>query len=67
GTVQGSYGVLTVSVSAGNYTYSYTLDDNTTEHSTQGTDSDGIQDDFAVTLTDSDGDVATTTLTIDVK
>ncbi|MGQ7250026.1 Ig-like domain-containing protein, partial [Halomonas sp. V046] len=36
-------------------------------HSTQGTDSDGIQDDFAVTLTDSDGDVATTTLTIDVK
>ena len=68
GTVQGSYGVLTVSVSAaGDYTYSYTLDDNTTEHSTQGTDSDGIRDDFAVTLTDSDGDVATTTLTIDVK
>ncbi|MAR70666.1 type I secretion C-terminal target domain-containing protein, partial [Halomonas sp.] len=57
GTVQGNYGTLTVTTSGGNYTYSYTLADNTEDHSTQGTATDGIKDDFALVIEDSDGDV----------
>ncbi|MGK0548016.1 hypothetical protein ACSEE7_21260, partial [Halomonas cupida] len=58
GTVQGTYGTLVVSVVNGDYSYSYTLDDNTTDHSSQGTGSDGIQDVFSLVVTDSDGDVS---------
>ncbi|MGK0548015.1 hypothetical protein ACSEE7_21255, partial [Halomonas cupida] len=58
GTVQGTYGVLTVTVNSGVYSYSYTLSDNTTDHSSQGTGSDGIQDVFSLVVTDSDGDVS---------
>ncbi|MBN8414479.1 Ig-like domain-containing protein, partial [Halomonas litopenaei] len=68
GTVQGTYGTLVVSVVNGDYSYTYTLDDNTTDHSSQGTDSDGIQDVFSLVVTDSDGDVSDpANLTIDIK
>ncbi|MBY6030049.1 type I secretion C-terminal target domain-containing protein, partial [Halomonas sp. DP8Y7-1] len=68
GTVQGTYGTLVVSVVNGGYSYTYTLDDNTTDHSSQGTDSDGIQDVFSLVVTDSDGDVSDpAALTIDIK
>ncbi|MBY6234390.1 retention module-containing protein, partial [Halomonas sp. DP4Y7-1] len=68
GTVQGTYGVLTVTVNSGVYSYSYTLSDNTTDHSSQGSGSDGIQDVFSLVVTDSDGDVSDpAALTIDIK
>ncbi|WP_431023493.1 retention module-containing protein [Halomonas sp. H5] len=68
GVVNGSYGTLTVTLNGGVYEWTYTLDDNTTDHpddTSTGT-SEGIQDVFSVTVTDSDGDTASTTLTIDV-
>ncbi|MGH6787546.1 MAG: Ig-like domain-containing protein, partial [Novosphingobium sp.] len=56
GTVPGLYGTLTVTLNAGVYSYSYTLNDNTL--------GDATTDPFSVQVTDSDGDVASTTLTI---
>jgi len=56
GTVTGSYGTLTVTVSGGVHSYSYTLAVNTSGDATAET--------FAVVATDSDGDVANDTLTI---
>ena len=59
GTVKGSYGTLTVTGSpTTGYSYSYTL-----EVATSG---DTTQDSFAVTVTDSDGDAAGTTLNIGI-
>jgi VCBS repeat-containing protein len=68
GVVVGAYGTLTVTLSAGVYSYSYTLTDNTTDHPTNPTTgtSEGIFDDFNIVLTDSDGDVANDTITIDI-
>ncbi|WP_170177284.1 hypothetical protein, partial [Aliarcobacter cibarius] len=49
------------------YTWSYTLDGNTT-HTTQGANIDGIKDEFSVTVKDSDGDTsAANTLTVTIK
>ncbi|WP_346064029.1 retention module-containing protein, partial [Halomonas salifodinae] len=68
GVVNGTYGTLTVTLNGGVYEWTYTLDDNTTDHpdNTSTGTSEGIQDVFSVTVTDSDGDTASTTLTIDV-
>jgi len=67
GVVNGTYGVLTVTETGGAYSWSYTLSDNTTDHpddTSTGT-SEGIADEFGVTVTDSDGDVsAEDTLTV---
>jgi len=60
--VQGAYGALTITGTAGNnFTYSYLLDDNISHN-----DVNPDQDDFGVTLTDNDGDQASATLTIDI-
>ncbi|MBY5925390.1 retention module-containing protein, partial [Halomonas sp. DP4Y7-2] len=68
GTVVGDFGTLTVSVSdAGDYSWSYTLDGSTQDHTSQGTGSDDLADQFAITATDSDGDEASTDLTIQVQ
>ncbi|MGK0547975.1 Ig-like domain-containing protein, partial [Halomonas cupida] len=68
GTVVGDFGTLTVSVSdAGDYSWSYTLDGSTEDHTSQGTGSDDLADQFAITATDSDGDEASTDLTIQVQ
>ncbi|MDG4882626.1 Ig-like domain-containing protein, partial [Mesorhizobium sp. WSM4884] len=57
--VHGQYGDLTITgTPATGYTYSYTLLDNTSGN--------GTHDDFAVKVVDSDGDPASTTLTIDI-
>ncbi len=56
GTVTTTKGELTVTVTNGSYTYSYVLTDNTL------TDPDS--DAFSLTVTDSDGDTADTTLVI---
>ncbi|MDK2759777.1 MAG: DUF5801 domain-containing protein [Sphingopyxis sp.] len=58
GTVTTSIGTLTVTLTGGTYSYSYTLTSNTSGNNT----SDG----FTVVLTDSDGDAATDTLVIDI-
>ena len=58
GTVTTAQGVLTVTLSSGAYTYSYTLTDNTA--------GDATSDSFSIVLTDSDGDSATDTLVIDI-
>lgn len=58
GTVTGASGTLTVTLNAGEYSYTYTLTDNTS--------GDATTDSFTVVLTDSDGDTATDTLVIDI-
>jgi VCBS repeat-containing protein len=58
GTVTGADGVLTVTLNNGVYSYSYTLSGPTS------TDSAG--DNFNITVTDSDGDTASTTLHINI-
>ncbi len=77
GTVSGANGTLTVNVSGGNYTWSYTLTKNLTTHNDTTTgDGDGNSgtadqkpgEAFAVRVTDSDNDVSpTTTLDITVN
>ncbi|MBY6112821.1 cadherin-like domain-containing protein, partial [Halomonas sp. DP1Y21-3] len=67
GTVEGDYGTLSVSVSDGEYSWSYTLDGSTQDHTSQGTGSDDLADQFAIVVTDSDGDTASTSLTIAVN
>jgi VCBS repeat-containing protein len=59
GTVVGASGTLTVLVSEGSYSYSYTLTDNTSGDSTT--------DSFTVVITDSDGDSANDTLVISIQ
>ncbi|MBY5941254.1 retention module-containing protein, partial [Halomonas sp. DP5N14-9] len=67
GTVEGDYGTLSISVSDGEYSWSYALDGSSQEHTSQGTGSDDLADLFAIVVTDSDGDTAQTSLTIDVN
>ncbi|MCO4091142.1 MAG: cadherin-like domain-containing protein [Sphingorhabdus sp.] len=59
GILTGASGTLTVSVSQGVYSYSYTLTDNTS--------GDATTDSFNVIVTDSDGDSATDTLVIAIQ
>jgi len=62
-TIQGEFGVLTitsVNLANGQIGYTYAISDNTDPGG------DGHHDDFSVVVTDSDGDVATATLTIDI-
>ncbi|MXP14759.1 tandem-95 repeat protein, partial [Altererythrobacter confluentis] len=56
GSVTTAKGTLVVTLDAGQYTYAYTLADNTL--------SDPDSDTFALTVTDSDGDTASTSLVI---
>ena len=58
GTVTGASGILAISVSEGVYSYSYTLTSNTA--------GDTTFDDFAVVVTDQDGDATAGTLVIDI-
>ncbi len=58
GTVTTPIGELTVTVSGGVYSYSYTL--------TTNTSGDNTFDSFTAVVTDSDGDTATDTLVIDI-
>ncbi|WP_111415579.1 type I secretion C-terminal target domain-containing protein, partial [Billgrantia lactosivorans] len=66
GTVQGTYGSLVVSLANGSYSWTYTLAGATDEHTTQGPHIDGVQESFAVAVTDSDGDTAGSSLAIDI-
>ena len=69
GTVTGTYGVLTVTLNQdGTYSYDYELTGATDDHNdpTSTDTPEGVADVFDVVLTDSDGDTASTTLTIDV-
>jgi len=69
GTVDGLYGILTVTVADGSYSWSYTLSGNTLNHpdtGQTGTD-DQVPDDFAVRVIDSDGDEAAAPFTIQVN
>nr|WP_294846917.1 tandem-95 repeat protein [uncultured Sphingomonas sp.] len=59
GTVQGHFGTLVITGNpTDGYTYVYTLNDNTS--------GDTTHDDFPILVTDSDGDTANTTLSIDI-
>jgi len=60
GTVAGTYGTLTVTFDGTEYSYSYELDNNIADLAGDEVDS------FALTVTDSDGDPANTTLDITV-
>ena len=59
GTVDTAAGLLTVTFSGGVYSYSYLLQDNTLNTA-------GSTDTFNVTVTDNDGDTATTSLVITI-
>ncbi|MFD2208109.1 beta strand repeat-containing protein, partial [Kiloniella antarctica] len=76
GTVTGEHGDLVVSEDAGSYTWTYTLSDNTLDHSdTSTTDGDSdrgaadtVPDNFGVRVTDNDGDVSSTgTIAINIE
>ena len=72
GVVNGDYGVLTVTGPGGGYTWSYTLSDNTLNHTNTSTDlipgdrglADQVTDAFTVIVTDSDNTQGSDTLTI---
>jgi len=64
GTFPGEYGTLEVTESGGVYSWTYTLTENTLAHSEQGNDT--VLGTFAVEVEDSDGDIASKTLTITV-
>ena len=68
GVVTGEYGTLTVTNTAGVYTWDYDLDGSTQEHpEVDSVDtSEGIRDSFTVTVTDSSGDEASSSLAIEI-
>ncbi|MBZ9739218.1 MULTISPECIES: beta strand repeat-containing protein, partial [unclassified Mesorhizobium] len=69
GTVQGVNGVLTVSVSGGVYSYSYTLSNNVTNANPNqiGAADQATGENFAIKVTDSDNDTANASLTVKVN
>ncbi|QND62865.1 tandem-95 repeat protein [Mesorhizobium loti] len=69
GTVQGVNGVLTVSLSAGVYSYSYTLSNNVANANPNqtGAADQATGENFAVKVTDSDNDTANASLTVKVN
>ncbi|TGS13932.1 hypothetical protein EN852_016055, partial [Mesorhizobium sp. M2E.F.Ca.ET.209.01.1.1] len=69
GTVQGHNGDLTVTLNGGVYSYSYTLANNVTnaDPTKTGAADQAIGENFAVTVTDSDGDQASASLTVNVN
>ncbi|MDT8893613.1 Ig-like domain-containing protein, partial [Halomonas sp. I1] len=67
GVFQGEYGTLEVTDNGdGEYGWTYTLTDNSTEHFSQGTGIDGVQDVFDIELADSEGDTTSGALNIDI-
>ncbi|WP_136616619.1 MULTISPECIES: beta strand repeat-containing protein [Mesorhizobium] len=68
GTVQGVNGVLTVTVSGGVYSYSYTLSNNVAnaDPNQTGAADQATGENFAVKVTDSDNDTANASLTVTV-
>ncbi|RAH38155.1 Ig-like domain-containing protein, partial [Halomonas sp. SL1] len=67
GTFQGEYGTLEVTDNGnGEYGWVYTLTENSTEHTSQGTGIDGVQDVFDIELADSEGDTTSGALNIDI-
>ena len=67
GSVTTSLGTLTVSEDGGSYSWTYTLDTNSTDHSSDGTAADAVRELFDIQVEDSDGDTADSTLGIDVQ
>ncbi|WP_170214852.1 Ig-like domain-containing protein [Halomonas halmophila] len=68
GTYQGEFGTLEVTDNGdGDYGWTYTLTDNSTDHSSQGTGIDGIEDVFDIQLEDSEGDLTSDTLDIGIR
>ncbi|MBN7795690.1 retention module-containing protein [Parahaliea mediterranea] len=67
GVVQGQYGTLTVTVSGGAYSWSYTLQDAASHPNAGSTGTaEGVAENFAVTVTDDDGDTASANLVVDI-
>ncbi|MDN3526340.1 Ig-like domain-containing protein, partial [Halomonas sabkhae] len=68
GTYEGEFGTLEVTDNGdGDYGWTYTLTDNSTDHSSQGTGIDGIEDVFDIHLEDSEGDLTSDTLDIGIR
>ncbi|MDN3524811.1 Ig-like domain-containing protein [Halomonas sabkhae] len=67
GEITTDLGTLTVTESGGSYSWTYTLDTNSTDHSSDGTAADAVRELFDIQVEDSDGDTADSTLGIDVK
>ncbi|AZO44987.1 tandem-95 repeat protein [Mesorhizobium sp. M7D.F.Ca.US.005.01.1.1] len=69
GTVQGVNGVLTVTLSGGVYSYSYTLSNNVANANPNqiGAADQATGENFAVKVTDSDNDTANASLTVKVN
>jgi T1SS-143 domain-containing protein len=63
-TVSGTYGDWLIHDDG---SWTYTLNGNTTAHSSQGTGADDVEDVFSYTVTDSDGDQASGSLTVSVQ
>ncbi|MFG6179181.1 Ig-like domain-containing protein, partial [Halomonas sp. THAF12] len=67
GVFEGEYGTLEVTDNGnGEYGWVYTLAENSTEHTSQGTGIDGVQDVFDIELADSEGDTTSGALNIDI-
>lgn len=69
GTVNGLYGILTVTVVGDSYSWSYTLSGNTLDHPDEGQtgSADQVPDAFEARVTDSDDDTASAPFTIQVN
>ncbi|WP_197484365.1 VCBS domain-containing protein, partial [Halioglobus sp. HI00S01] len=69
GVVQGEYGELVVAQNGDDYTWTYTLNGATDEHTDDAMveEKDTLPESFAVRVTDSDGDTDDATLEIDVR
>ena len=68
GTVtSGDNGTLVVTVANGVYSWTYTLNSATQEHTTPGKSADGVTDSYALEVEDSDGDKEGGTLTVTIN
>jgi hypothetical protein len=67
GSIVTALGTLVITETDGVYTWEYTLNDNSLDHTTQGMSDDGVLESFSLEVEDSDGSTDPGTLTITVN
>jgi hypothetical protein len=67
GSIITALGTLVITETDGVYTWEYTLNDNSLDHTTQGMSDDGVLESFSLEVEDSDGSTDPGTLTVTVN